>query len=105
MQIIKPNSVLAATTGEGGANKFFTTDIGKAFVALCGVFAIVIVVTCVFKMVKSVTSGRPGEGFKVLIFGLLIGGLLFNLGITVDGVKYMSTLIGKVFTSASSITG
>jgi hypothetical protein len=109
MKIIKPHSVLAVgaggTTGQTGINSFLVSPIGIAVIGICGVVGVLIVVTCIFKMVKSVTSGRPGEGFKVLIFGLVIGGLLFNLNVTVTAISSMSDLIKNVFDSTSQITG
>lgn len=106
MDISRAHHVLAAgINGEGGANGFLTSPIGKTFSAICGVVAIVIVVTCVLRMIRSVTTGRPGEGFRVLTFGLVIGGLLFDLSITVSAVHYMSDLIKKIFDSTDQITG
>lgn len=105
MTLVDMHNVLAATTGEAGANDFLKSSIGKAVVAICGAIGIVIVVVCILRMVRSVTSGRPGEGFKILFFGLLIGGMLFDLGLTITGVKNMATLIGKFFDSANDITG
>lgn len=104
MKLIAPHGVLAAPVGDTGANKFLDSPIGTAVIGLCGAVAIVIVVVCIFRMIKSVTSGRPGEGFKILVFGLIIGGLLFNLNLTVKGVNQMSGLVGKVFDSVGSIT-
>ncbi|GAA4613493.1 hypothetical protein GCM10023195_58400 [Actinoallomurus liliacearum] len=92
-------------TGEDGANSFLGSDIGKAVIALCGVAGIIILVVCIFKMVKNVTNGRPGEGFKVFFWGLVVGGLLFRLDITVSAVSYMSGLLQKVFDSAQKVTG
>ncbi|MFD0540701.1 hypothetical protein ACFQY7_49760 [Actinomadura luteofluorescens] len=57
----------------------------------------------VFRMINGIGRGRPGEAFKSLIFALLIGGMLFNLGLTVQGVKMMSSLVGKIFTSVDQV--
>ncbi|MEU9841096.1 hypothetical protein AB0C69_17915 [Actinomadura sp. NPDC048032] len=89
--------------GQTGANSFFDSPAGKALVAICGAIAVVIVVFGVFRMINGIGRGRPGEAFKSLIFALLIGGMLFNLGLTVQGVKMMSSLVGKIFTSVDQV--
>ena len=92
-------------SGETGANSFLDSSAGTALVAICGAVAVVIVVISVFKMVNGIGRGRPGEAFKSLIFGLLIGGLLFNLNLTIDGVNLMANVTKKVVTSLTSISG
>lgn len=94
-----------APTGSSGANNFLTSGAGKALVAICGAIAIVIVVISVLKMVNGIGRGRPGEAFKSLIFGLVIGALLFNLNLTIDGVSAMAKVADKVISSFSTITG
>ena len=96
--------VIAVGTGEKGANTFLDQPAGKALIGICGAVGIVIVVICIFRMIKSVTSGRPGEGFKILIFGLVIGGLLFDLQVTITGVQDMSSLVGKIISSINSVS-
>jgi hypothetical protein len=105
MKISELHRVLAVGTGEKGANSFLQSSIGTAVIGICGVVGIIIVVVCIMKMVKSVTNGRPGEGFKVFFWGLVVGGMLFRLDVTVSAVGYMSGLIQKVFDSAGSVTG
>ena len=100
-----PLHTIAVGTGETGANNFLNSSIGTAVVGLCGAVGVIVVVVCIFRMIKHVTSGKPGEGFKILIFGLLIGGLLFDLKLTINGVKDMGSLIDKTFSSVSSVTG
>lgn len=90
--------------GQTGVNSFFETDAGKAIGAICGAVAIIIVLFGVFRMINGIGRGRPGEAFKSLVFALLIGGLLFNLQLTVDGIKMMSGLTGKVFSSITKIS-
>lgn len=97
--------VLADAPGEGGATSFLDSDIGKAVVRLCGAIALLIMVVSILRMVKSVTGGRPAEGFKVLLGGLLVGGLLINLNTTVDAVSSMSDLIENVFNSFDDVAG
>jgi hypothetical protein len=104
MAVAEMYRVLAAPIGEEGANNFLDSDAGKALVALCGALALVIVVIGIVRMVNGIGRGRPGDAFKSLTFALLIGGLLFNLNLTITGVKAMSDLTGKVFTSITSIT-
>lgn len=95
-----------APDGSEGAKSFLETSAaGKALVAICGALAVVIVVIAVFRMISGIGRGRPGEAFKSLVFGLLVGGLLFNLQLTVDGVKFMGGIVEKVFSSAEDITG
>ncbi|MEV0662586.1 hypothetical protein ACIBI3_22955 [Actinomadura luteofluorescens] len=98
--------VLAAgpDLGDKGAESFFGTPAGKALVAICGAIAVVIVVIGIFRMVNGIGRGRPGEAFKSLMFALLIGGMLFNLGITTKGAQMMSGLIVKVFDSFTSVS-
>lgn len=92
--------------GSTGANNFLDQSAaGKALVAICGAIAVVIVVISVFRMVNGIGRGRPGEAFKSLIFGLLIGALLFNLNLTITGVNLMADVAGKVISSFSDITG
>ncbi len=101
-----PLHVIAAGTGDQGANNFLTnSDFGKALAMLCGAFGVLVVVACIFRMVKHITSGKPGEGFKVLVFGLVIGALLFDLNLTIKGVDQAGTLVGKAFNSISQVTG
>jgi hypothetical protein len=95
--------VVAVPPGQTGANNFLGSDIGKLLSLLCGAIAVVIVVVCILRMIRYVTGQRPAEGFKVLMFGLIIGGLLFNLQLTVKGTSYMSGVASKVFTSLSKI--
>lgn len=97
--------VLAVGTGETGANNFLNSTIGTAVIGLCGAVGVIVAVVCIFRMIKHVTNGKPGEGFKVLVFGLMIGGLLFNLNLTISGAKEMGSLVQKVFDSAGSVTG
>jgi hypothetical protein len=52
-----------------------------------------------------VSGQRTGEGFKVLVFGLLIAGMLFDLSLTIDGAKAMSGLVGDLFDSVNDLTG
>lgn len=106
MDLSRLHQVLAVpTTGEDGATSFLESPIGKAFIGICGAVGIIIVVACIFRMIRHVTGGKPGEGFKILIFGLVIGGLLFNLNLTIDGVGQASNLVEAVFDSVGSITG
>ncbi|MGI8330901.1 hypothetical protein ACRYCC_13125 [Actinomadura scrupuli] len=109
MNLIHPAAaqlhVLAIGTGEDGANNFLKSSIGTAVVGLCGAFGIVVAVICIMRMVKHVSGGKPGEGFKVLVFGLLIAGLLFNLNLTISGAKSMGGLVEKVFSSVTTVTG
>jgi hypothetical protein len=96
---------LAAPIGDTGANSFLNDSAaGKALVAICGAVAVVIVVFAVFRMINGIGRGRPGEAFKSLIFGLLIGGLLFNLNLTITGVNMMGDLVGKIFSSVDSVS-
>lgn len=98
--------VLAAPIGDGdaGATSFLTdSPAGKALVAICGAVAVIIVVIAVFRMISGIGRGRPGEAFKALVFGLLIGGLLFNLNLTITGVKAMGDFTGKVFESVTKV--
>ncbi|WP_173097336.1 hypothetical protein [Actinomadura verrucosospora] len=104
MAVAELYGVLAAPIGEQGANDFLDSDAGKALMALCGALALVIVVIGIVRMVNGIGRGRPGEAFKSLVFALLIGGLLFNLKLTITGVKAMSGLTEKVFTSITSVT-
>lgn len=103
--MLDPGFILLAgpDIGDKGAESFFTSPAGKALTAICGAIAVVIVVFGVFRMINGIGRGRPGEAFKSLIFALLIGGMLFNLGVTVQGVKMMSKLVGKVFTSVDQV--
>ena len=87
----------------GGANNFLGSSIGKAVVGLCGAFGIIVAVICIMRMVKHVSGGKPGEGFKVLVFGLLIAGLLFNLNLTISGAQSMGGLVEKVFSSITTV--
>ncbi|MFF5259913.1 hypothetical protein ACFY4C_13275 [Actinomadura viridis] len=105
MSIPQSPRVLAAPIGEEGANSFLDSPAGEALVAICGALAIVIVVIAIFRMVSGIGRGRPGEAFKALTFGLLIGGLLFNLNLTMDGVNAMSNITGKIFSSIDQIIG
>jgi len=41
----------------------------------------------------------------VLIFGLVIAGMLFNLNLTISGAKSMGGLVQKVFDSVTNVTG
>jgi hypothetical protein len=93
------------TTGTKGANGFLNSQIGHAFEAVCGAVGVVIVVACVIRMVNSVTKGRPGEGVRMLVYGLLIGGMLVDLSLTVKGVQATSKLVGDAVSSIGSITG
>ncbi|GAA4096778.1 MULTISPECIES: hypothetical protein [Actinomadura] len=77
---------------------------GRALVAICGALAVVIVVFAVFRMVNGIGRGRPGEAFRSLTFGLLIGGLLFNLNLTTSGVRAMGDIVGKVFESITTVS-
>lgn len=95
----------AALDGSHGAESFLGSGAGKALIAICGAIAIVIVVISVLKMINGIGRGRPGEAFKSLVFGLVIGALLFNLNLTIDGVSAMAKVAGKVIDSFSSITG
>ncbi|GAA2404328.1 hypothetical protein GCM10010191_10070 [Actinomadura vinacea] len=94
----------AGDTGRSGAQEFLESPGGEALVAICGAVAVVIVVIAVFRMVNGIGRGRPGEAFRALTFGLLIGGLLFNLNLTIDGVEAMSGLVDKVFQSISKVS-
>lgn len=106
MAVLDVHGVLAETIGEQGAKSFLDdTDAGKALVALCGAVALVIVVIGIFRMVTSIGRGRLSDAFKQLVFSLLIGGLLFNLNLTITGVKTMSDLTGKVFSSVTQVVG
>ncbi|WP_433467306.1 hypothetical protein ACQPZP_09325 [Spirillospora sp. CA-142024] len=97
--------LLAAPVGDKGANSFLDdSPAGKALVAICGAIAVVIVVFGVFRMINGIGRGRPGEAFKSLIFALLIGGLLFNLNLTLTGVNMMGDLVGKVFSSVNTVS-
>ncbi|GAA4375317.1 hypothetical protein GCM10023088_32530 [Actinomadura verrucosospora] len=89
--------------GTKGSDSFFDSPAGKALVAICGAIAVVIVVIGILRMVNGIGRGRPGEAFKSLMFALLIGGMLFNLGITVKGVNMMSGLVVKIFDSVNSV--
>ncbi|WP_433183112.1 hypothetical protein [Actinoallomurus sp. CA-150999] len=100
-----PSGGGGTSDGGSGANNFLQSTIGTAVIGICGVIGLIIVVVCIMKMVKSVTNGRPGEGFKVFFWGLVVGGLLFRLDITVSAVGFMGGLIQKVFDSAGSVTG
>lgn len=95
--------VLAVGTGDQGAQGFLDSDMGKALVGICGAVAIVVVIVCIFRMIKSMSSGKPGEAFKTLAFGLVVGGMLFNLQMTVDTTHAMSGLVTKAFASFSKI--
>lgn len=99
------HGVLAAPIGDQGATDFLGTDAGKALVAICGALALIIVVIGVIRMVNGIGRGRPGDAFKSLTFALIIGGLLFDLNLTISGVKVMSNITGKVFTSIDSLVG
>lgn len=90
-------------SGKDGANHFLSSPAGTALEAVCGAIAIVIVVISVLKMINGIGRGRPGEAFKSLVFGLVIGALLFNLSLTIDGVSAMAKVAGKVIDSFSSI--
>lgn len=95
----------ASPDGSKGANSFLSSSAGTALIAICGAIAIVIVVISVLKMINGIGRGRPGEAFKSLVFGLVIGALLFNLNLTIDGVSAMAKVAGKVISSFSSIAG
>ncbi|MEV0405841.1 hypothetical protein [Actinoallomurus sp. NPDC050550] len=114
MKISELHRVLATTIPSGGggtsdggsgATNFLQSTIGTAVIGLCGAGAVIIMVVVTFKMVKSATNGRPGEGVKVFFWGLVISGMLFRLDITVSAVGFMGGLIQKVFDSAGSVTG
>ncbi len=91
--------------GSEGASTFLDSTAGKALSAICGAIAIVIVVVAILRMISGIGRGRPGEAFKSLVFGLLIGGLLFNLKFTIDAVGWMAGIVEKVFESVKQVTG
>ncbi|OLT35461.1 hypothetical protein BJF79_32400 [Actinomadura sp. CNU-125] len=97
--------VLAEAPGSDGAESFLDSSIGGAFERICGAVGIVIAVVCIFRMVNHMTRGKPGEGFKVFFFGLVLGGLLFDLSLTVNGIDSVSGLVGRAFDSIDSVTG
>lgn len=105
MNLQQSHDVLAVGTGETGANNFLNSSLGHAVVGLCGALGVVIAIVGILGMVRNLTRGRPGDSFKILIFGLMIGGLLFDLNLTITGVKDVGSLIGKAFDSFGSITG
>lgn len=95
--------VLAVGTGDQGAQSFLDSPLGTALVGICGAVAIVVAITCIFRMIKHMSSGKPGEAFKTLAFGLVVGGMLFNLQMTISTTKAMSGLVTKAFDSFSKI--
>jgi hypothetical protein len=97
--------VLAEQLGNQGASSFLGTDAGKALIAICGALALIIVVIGVIRMVNGIGRGRPGDAFRSLTFALIIGGLLFDLNLTISGVNVMSNITGKVFDSISDLVG
>ncbi|MEV5709696.1 hypothetical protein [Actinoallomurus sp. NPDC052274] len=106
MKIKELHGVLAAGTGEDGAKNFLDNSaIGTVVITICGVAGVIILIVCIFRMVKSVTNGRPGEGFKIFFWGLVVGGLLFRLDVTIAAVSWMSSLLEKVFQSTKQVTG
>jgi hypothetical protein len=91
--------------GEEGAKNFLGDSFaGAALVTICGAIAVVIVVIAILKMVNGIGRGRPGDAFKSLIFGLVIGGLLFDLNLTIMAVKAMGEVVGKVVQSWDDLT-
>ncbi|GAA1832454.1 hypothetical protein [Actinomadura chokoriensis] len=105
MSVVELHGVLAVPLdGKEGANGFLDSPAGEALIATCGAIAIIIVVIGIIRMVNGIGRGRPGEAFKSLVFALLIGGLLFNLNLTIAAVGAMSGLIAKVFESLTEIT-
>lgn len=105
MSVTALRDVLAVDFGTQGANNFLDSSIGHAFEAVCGAAGVVIVVVCVIRMVNNVTKGRPGEGVRMLIYGLMIGGMLIDLSLTVKGVQAASKLVGEAVQSIGSVTG
>lgn len=106
MRIVEPYWAFEAPPdGRDGAENFLDSSIGTAFVGICGAVGVIVAVVCIFRMINNTTRGRPGEGFKILIFGLVIGGLLFNLNITLDAIDSASGLVQDAFTSIDDITG
>jgi hypothetical protein len=91
-------------TGETGATNFFKSPFGEAVVKLCGAAAIIIVVISIFRMVSSTSRGRLGDGAKSLLYGLIVGAMLFNLNITLTGVSQMAGLVDKIFSSIGQVT-
>jgi hypothetical protein len=97
--------VLAAPIGDQGATDFLGTDAGNALIAICGALGLIIVVIGIIRMVNGIGRGRPGDAFKSLTFALLIGGLLFDLQLTVKGANVMSDITGEIFDSITQLVG
>ncbi|MBC6458086.1 hypothetical protein [Actinomadura sp. HBU206391] len=96
---------LAEPPGEDGATDFLESDFGGVLEAFCGAVGVIIAVICIFRMINHITRGKPGDGFKTLVFGLIIGGMLFNLTMTIDAVGAMSGIVESAFDSVESVTG
>jgi hypothetical protein len=98
-------TVLAATSGEGGANSFLNSSLGTAVTALCGAAGVLVVLSCIFKVIKHVTSGKAAEAFKVIVFGFLLAGALFQPQLAITGAKTAASFLQKALQSFSSVTG
>ena len=105
MKFTEPYLPLAAPPGEEGATDFLESSIGGVLEAVCGAVGVIIAVICIFRMINHITRGKPGDGFKTLVFGLIIGGMLFNLTMTIDAVGAMSGIVEDAFDSVESVTG
>jgi hypothetical protein len=105
-EIVGHLTVLAAPPGgQEGANTFLDSGAGQALQKVCGAVSLIILVSCIFSMVRYFTRGNHAQGFKIITGGLVIGGLLFNLSLTVTGIQTFSGIIGKVFESLDSLVG
>lgn len=104
MSVAELHSVLAVSVnGSKGANGFLDSPAGQVLITVCGALAIIVVVIGIIRMMNGIGRGRPGAAFKSLAFALLVGGLLFNLNVTITAVDAMSGLITKVFDSIIKI--
>lgn len=91
--------------GQQGASNFLQTTFGNAVVVICGAVGVLVAIVCIMRMIKHVSGGKPAEGFKVLIFGLVIASLLFDLNMTVSAAGTMGGLVNDAFSSVGQLTG
>lgn len=100
-------TVAAGTAGDGsaGAGAFLSSPAGTVVIAICGAIAVLLVLVGIFQAASHHRKGRAAEGWRILIMCLIMGALLFNLNLTVDGIKSFSNLVSQVVSSIGSVTG